>query len=82
MIAPGGRRFCSPTRSWNTAKTIDGPRTTAASSSWPRSRFAAMYALMYAMVDRFANVYASFNRVYIAGLMAAPMALIPSSSYS
>ena len=36
----------------------------------------AMFILMYAMVDRFANVYANFNQVYMAGLMAAPMVLI------
>lgn len=38
--------------------------------------FAAMYGLMYAMVDTFANVYASFNQFYMAGLMTAPMAII------
>ena len=38
--------------------------------------FVAMLILMYAMVDRFANVYANFNQVYMAGLMAAPMVLI------
>jgi len=38
--------------------------------------FVAMYILMYAMVDRFANVYSSFNQVYMAGLMTAPMVLI------
>lgn len=38
--------------------------------------FTAMFILMYAMVDRFANVYANFNQVYMAGLMAAPMVLI------
>ena len=38
--------------------------------------FVAMFILMYAMVDRFANVYANFNQVYMAGLMAAPMVLI------
>jgi uncharacterized protein (DUF305 family) len=38
--------------------------------------FIAMYVLMYAMVDRLANVYMNFNQVYMAGLMAAPMALI------
>jgi uncharacterized protein (DUF305 family) len=35
-----------------------------------------MYVLMYAMVNAFANVYNSFNQVYMAGLMAAPMAAI------
>lgn len=35
--------------------------------------FAAMYALMYAMVDRFANVYTNLNQAYMAGLMTAPM---------
>jgi uncharacterized protein (DUF305 family) len=38
--------------------------------------FAAMYALMYAMVDRFENVYNSINQVYMAGLMAASMVII------
>jgi uncharacterized protein (DUF305 family) len=38
--------------------------------------FISMYALMYAMVDRFANVYMSMNQVYMAGLMTAPMVLI------
>jgi hypothetical protein len=38
--------------------------------------FATMYALMYAMVDRFDNVFSSWNQVYMAGLMTAPMVLI------
>lgn len=38
--------------------------------------FVAMYVLMYAMVDRFENVYMNVNQVYMAGLMAAPMAAI------
>ena len=38
--------------------------------------FVAMYVLMYAMVDRLANVYMNVNQVYMAGLMAAPMVLI------
>jgi uncharacterized protein (DUF305 family) len=38
--------------------------------------FAAMYVLMYAMVDRLANVYLNLNQAYMAGLMAAPMVLI------
>ena len=38
--------------------------------------FVAMYILMYAMVDRFAHVYANINQFYMAGLMAAPMVLI------
>ena len=38
--------------------------------------FLAMYVLMYAMVDRFANVYNNLNQAYMAGLMAAPMVLI------
>jgi uncharacterized protein (DUF305 family) len=38
--------------------------------------FLSMYVLMYAMVDRFANVYSSFNQAYMAGLMTAPMVLI------
>lgn len=38
--------------------------------------FISMYILMYAMVDVFANVYSSFNQIYMAGLMTAPMVLI------
>jgi hypothetical protein len=38
--------------------------------------FISMYILMYAMVDRFANVYPSFNQFYMAGLMTAPMMVI------
>lgn len=38
--------------------------------------FLAMYALMYAMVDRFGNVYGSINQAWMAGLMAAPMLVI------
>lgn len=38
--------------------------------------FIAMYVLMYAMVNAFGNVYASFNQFYMAGLMAAPMVII------
>ncbi len=38
--------------------------------------FVAMYFLMYAMVDRFDNVYASFNQFYMAGLMTAPMVFL------
>ena len=38
--------------------------------------FLAMYALMYAMVDRWANVYGNINQFYMAGLMAAPMLVI------
>jgi uncharacterized protein (DUF305 family) len=38
--------------------------------------FVAMYWLMYAMVDRLANVYPNLNQVYMAGLMTAPMVLI------
>jgi hypothetical protein len=38
--------------------------------------YIAMYVLMYAMVDRFDNVLGNLNQVYMAGLMAAPMALI------
>jgi putative copper export protein len=35
--------------------------------------FVAMYALMYAMVDRLGNVHNDVNQVYMAGLMAAIM---------
>ena len=38
--------------------------------------FLAMYALMYAMVNSIGNVYSNINQVYMAGLMAAPMAVI------
>jgi len=38
--------------------------------------FLAMYMLMYAMVDRFANVFPNLNQFYMAGLMASPMVLI------
>lgn len=38
--------------------------------------FLAMYGLMYAMVDRWSNVFANVNQFYMAGLMAAPMLLI------
>ena len=38
--------------------------------------FLAMFALMYAMVDRFADVYPNLNQAYMAGLMVAPMAIL------
>jgi uncharacterized protein (DUF305 family) len=38
--------------------------------------FIAMYILMYAMVDVFANVIPNLNQFYMAGLMAAPMVII------
>jgi hypothetical protein len=38
--------------------------------------FAAMYVLMYAMVDRLGSVYVNINQAFMAALMAAPMALI------
>jgi len=38
--------------------------------------FIAMYVLMYSMVDAFSNVFPNVNQFYMAGLMAAPMALI------
>jgi uncharacterized protein (DUF305 family) len=38
--------------------------------------FIAMYFLMYAMVNAAENVYLNLNQFYMAGLMAAPMALI------
>lgn len=38
--------------------------------------FIAMYILMYAMVDAFSSVYMNINQFYMAGLMAAPMAVI------
>lgn len=38
--------------------------------------FIAMYILMYAMADSLSSVYNNINQVYMAGLMAAPMAII------
>ena len=38
--------------------------------------FASMYVLMYAMVDRFTNVYPNANQFYMAGLMTASMGAI------
>lgn len=38
--------------------------------------FAAMYILMYAMVDEFSNVIPNVNQLYMAGLMAMPMMMI------
>lgn len=38
--------------------------------------FIAMYALMYAMVDTFSNVFPNCNQFYMAGLMTAPMLII------
>ena len=38
--------------------------------------FAAMYMLMYAMVDKLANVYPNLNQFYMAALMTTPMMLI------
>ena len=38
--------------------------------------FIAMYVLMYAMVDVFANVIPNVNQFYMAGLMSMPMVII------
>jgi hypothetical protein len=38
--------------------------------------FIAMYILMYAMVDRFTNIYSNFNQFYMAALMTASMIII------
>jgi hypothetical protein len=38
--------------------------------------FISMYVLMYIMVDKFADVYPSFSRVYMAGSMTAAMVAI------
>jgi uncharacterized protein (DUF305 family) len=38
--------------------------------------FVAMFVLMYAMVDTFADVYPNINQVYMAGLMSAAMVVI------
>ena len=37
--------------------------------------FISMYALMYAMVDKFANVIPNINQFYMAGLMTMPMVI-------
>ncbi len=37
--------------------------------------FIAMYVLMYAMVDKLADVYPSWNQAYMAALMTAPMVI-------
>jgi hypothetical protein len=36
----------------------------------------AMYVLMYAMVDIFANIHPNHNQFYMATLMAAPMVIL------
>lgn len=38
--------------------------------------FLAMYIFMYSMVNSLPNVYNNINQVYMAGVMAAPMAII------
>jgi uncharacterized protein (DUF305 family) len=38
--------------------------------------FALMYLLMYAMVDRWANVIPNVNQFYMAGLMTMPMLIV------
>ena len=38
--------------------------------------FVAMYVLMYAMVDRVANVHPNLNQLYMAALMTAPMIVL------
>jgi uncharacterized protein (DUF305 family) len=38
--------------------------------------FAAMYILMYAMVDSFDHVYPNVNQLYMAGLMTAAMVVL------
>jgi hypothetical protein len=38
--------------------------------------FFAMYFLMYAMVDNFANIFLNFNQFYMAGIMTAPMIIL------
>ena len=38
--------------------------------------FVAMYVLMYAMVDKFEDVYPNHNQAFMAALMTAPMAII------
>jgi hypothetical protein len=38
--------------------------------------FIAMYISMYAMVNTVSNIYHNLNKVYMAGLMTAPMVII------
>ena len=38
--------------------------------------FFAMFILMYAIVDKWSDVYPNINQVYMAGLMTAPMIVI------
>ena len=38
--------------------------------------FISMYILMYAMVDRPANIHPSLNQAYMAALMTAPMVVL------
>jgi len=38
--------------------------------------FLSMFALMYAMVDSFSNVFGNVNQGYMAALMTAPMLII------
>lgn len=38
--------------------------------------FISMYVLIYAMVDRFENVFPNLNQLYMAGLMTAPLVAI------
>lgn len=38
--------------------------------------FVSMFLLMFAMVDRLANVYPNLNQFYMAGLMTAPMVIL------
>lgn len=40
------------------------------------AHFLLMYALMYAMVDRFENVLPNLNQVYMAAIMTAPMLVL------
>ncbi len=38
--------------------------------------FISMFALMYAMVDTFSNIFLNVNQFYMAGLMTTPMIII------
>jgi len=38
--------------------------------------FVLMYILMYAMVDRFNNIFPNLNQAYMAGIMTAPMVIM------
>lgn len=63
----------APHRSHSTAAAAAAYGRLAAMSA---ISFVAMYALMYAMVDRWAQVYGNLSQVYMAALMTGAMVLV------